>query len=269
MLKQRILTILILAPVFIWLVLFASSPVFNYAVLCVIAIAAYEWARLSGLSDSWQYLLYAILLPLLALAGQMLLPVEDYRYFIYSPALLWWLLVSGWIIAHRQQAAAPISPSLRLAMGIATLLPAWFALVELHGLPQGRQWVLFLFLIIWAADIGAYVAGKLYGRTKLAPAISPAKSLEGLAGGLLSVAAVSYAGSVYFSVDSSFLLLGLAVTTALISVFGDLFESLLKRMAGYKDSGSILPGHGGVLDRIDSVTAAAPVFVLLFLIGSV
>jgi phosphatidate cytidylyltransferase len=263
MLKERILTIAILAPVFIWLVLIATSVVFANVMLCVIAVAAYEWARLSGLTRIWQRLLYAAILPALAVAGQALLPAEQYPYLIYAPAFVWWLLVSGWLIFHRLHFSATIPPAFRLALGIGILLSAWFALVELHGLPEhGPQWVLFLCLIVWAADIGAYVAGKLYGRTKLAPAISPAKTLEGLAGGLLAVAAVGYAGGIYFAASSNYLLLSLVLLTALISVSGDLFESLLKRMAGCKDSGTILPGHGGVLDRIDSVIAAAPVFVL-------
>jgi phosphatidate cytidylyltransferase len=125
---------------------------------------------------------------------------------------------------------------------------------------RGPEWVLLLCLLVWAADIGAYIAGKLYGRIKLAPAISPGKTLEGLAGGLIAAGIVVYIAAFYFNSMPVAMLVMLGMVTAALSVIGDLFESLMKRMAEVKDSGSLLPGHGGVLDRIDSMTIAAPLF---------
>jgi phosphatidate cytidylyltransferase len=262
MLKQRILTIAVAAPVFIALVLYSSSSIFSYAILLLLLPAAYEWAQLSGLRTAAARIFYTT-----TYAGLILLAIrfpisESYRAWIYAAALCWWLLAGAWLIAYQRDRFVVRSPALKLIMGLLTLLPPWFALTAIHDVPTaGPEWVLLLFLLVWAADIGAYIAGKLYGRIKLAPAISPGKTLEGLGGGLIGAAIVVVIASFHF--DSPVLpltLLGMA--TAAFSVVGDLFESLMKRMADVKDSGSLLPGHGGVLDRIDSMTIAAPLFAL-------
>ncbi|HEX5055063.1 MAG TPA: phosphatidate cytidylyltransferase [Gammaproteobacteria bacterium] len=262
MLKQRILTIAVAAPVFIALVLYSSTPIFSYAILLLLLPAAYEWARLSGLRSVAACACYAILhAGLILLAMRLPLP-ESYRTWIYAAALCWWLVAGVWLIAYQRSRFVVRSRVLKLIIGLLTLLPPWFALTAIHAAPaSGPRWVLLLFLLVWAADIGAYIAGKLYGRTKLAPAISPGKTLEGLAGGLIGAAIVVAIASFYF--DSPVLPLTLlGIATAAFSVIGDLFESLMKRMADVKDSGSLLPGHGGVLDRIDSMTIAAPLFAL-------
>jgi phosphatidate cytidylyltransferase len=146
--------------------------------------------------------------------------------------------------------------------GVLALVPAWLALVRLRlDVPRGAEWMLFTLILVFAADIGAFFAGRRYGRVRLAPAVSPGKTWEGVLGGAAMSALVALAGSEWFGVPvQSFLPLCLA--TVAFSIVGDLTESLLKRFAGVKDSGTLFPGHGGVMDRIDSVTGAAP--VLLF-----
>ncbi len=146
--------------------------------------------------------------------------------------------------------------------GLPVLVPAWLALSYLHRVPErGPQLTLFLLLLVFAADIGAYFAGRAFGRLKLAPQVSPGKTWEGVIGGLSSAALIAYAGALWFKFDT-IAILGLGCAVALVSVVGDLTESMFKRHVGLKDSGAILPGHGGMLDRLDSITAAAPVFAL-------
>jgi phosphatidate cytidylyltransferase len=260
MLKQRIITIVIAAPVFIALVLYSPPSLFSYAVLLLLLPAAYEWARLSGLHGIVAAVCYSLLCGgLMALA--IVFPVTESYAWIYAVTLCWWLVAGVWLVAYQRGRYAIRSRALKLLMGLLTLLPAWFALTWIHAAPEfGPEWVLLLFLLVWAADIGAYIAGKLYGCIKLASAISPGKTLEGLAGGLIAAALVAGLAFLYFDNTPFVMLFVLGMTTAAFSVIGDLFESLMKRMADVKDSGSLLPGHGGVLDRIDSVTIAAPWF---------
>jgi len=148
--------------------------------------------------------------------------------------------------------------------GPFVLLPAWLALVRLHAQGptlDGPQLLTFLLLLVVAADVGAYFAGRAFGKHKLAPRVSPGKTWEGVAGGLAGASLLALAGALWFELPLPRFVL-LCVLVVMISVVGDLAESLFKRHAGVKDSGSILPGHGGILDRIDSLTAAGPCFVL-------
>jgi len=154
---------------------------------------------------------------------------------------------------------------LKLAAGTLAIVPAWAALVLVHhGEPNGHRWLLTALAIVWAADSGAYFAGRAFGRRKLAPRISPNKTVEGLLGGLAAglVVALGFGWLAGVAAADIGWLLLVAALAVLASVLGDLFESLLKRHAGAKDSGSVIPGHGGVLDRIDGVLAALPVFAL-------
>lgn len=146
------------------------------------------------------------------------------------------------------------------------LIPAWAALTAIKALPDGEWLILLLLLLVWGADTGAYFTGRALGKRKLMPRVSPGKTLEGVYGGLVVcvVIAAIYAFFRELSLNSAVFLMLLAVLTAVASVLGDLFESMFKRERGIKDSGTLLPGHGGVLDRIDSITAAAPIFFIRF-----
>jgi len=201
---------------------------------------------------------------------------RDSSLFLFRLAALagvaWWLVALLWLRFYTF-GAAPDSPArvLKLLAGTMAVIPAWAALVLIHASSdQGHLWLLTSLAVVWAADSGAYFAGRRFGRRKLAPRISPNKTWEGLAGGLVAGVLVATAFGFGLGVPSWQLvdaaqlpwLLLVTVVTVFASVLGDLFESLLKRHAGAKDSGHIIPGHGGVLDRVDGVLAALPVFVV-------
>src|SRR5258707_12739507 len=178
--------------------------------------------------------------------------------FVLTVGVLLWLVAVAWI-AFAPQRVSPWSAALA---GLLALVPAWLALVRLRfDLPRGAEWMIFALLLVFAADIGAFFAGRRFGRLRLAPAVSPGKTWEGVLGGAGASALVAIAGSGWFGVPL-YTFLPLCLAAVAFSVVGDLTESLLKRFAGVKDSGTLFPGHGGVMDRIDSVTGAAP--VLLF-----
>ena len=178
-------------------------------------------------------------------------------------ALAFWLLAVGAVLTFPRAFAAGVV----VVSGFVVLLPSWSLLVRLHGaMPHGPGLAMTLLAIVWAADVGAYAFGRWLGRTKLAPAVSPGKTWEGLAGGLLLAALAAGTAAVWLDLPVV-RLAALGIVTALMSALGDLTQSMFKRNAGLKDSGKLLPGHGGVLDRIDSLTAAIPVFaggLLLF-----
>jgi phosphatidate cytidylyltransferase len=172
--------------------------------------------------------------------------------------------VVGWFFALVLVVQYPrsFSPTFVALAGIVVLLPSWALLVRLHKEGAlGAELAFTLLLIVWAADVGAYAFGRLLGRTKLAPAVSPGKTWEGVTGGLLAAGLAAAMAAGWLGLPTA-RLVALGVATALISVLGDLTQSMFKRNVGLKDSGKLLPGHGGVLDRIDSLTAAVPAFVV-------
>jgi phosphatidate cytidylyltransferase len=185
----------------------------------------------------------------------------------------WWLLACVWL-RHFAFGAAPTGENrnLKLLAGAFVIVPAWVALVQVHdeSRPHAHAWTLLALVIVWAADIGAYFSGRAFGRRKLAPQISPGKTWAGAWGALVSGVLVMLAGGWLLGVRDAHLL-GLAVLAPVMvaaSIVGDLLESLMKRHAQVKDSGTLFPGHGGLLDRLDSVFAALPVFALgLLLLG--
>lgn len=262
MLKLRILTALVMVPLVIWALFAWSHTAFTIFLGLFILIGAWEWTALCGLKKLPTRLPY---LALVAIAGGFLFVTPALTLPLMGLAILWWLWIFIELIAYPNvQQGFLASRTGKLLSGFMVLLPAWIALPVLRGLPPHSAWLaLFLLLIVWAADTGAYFAGHRWGKTKLAPHVSPGKTWEGVAGGLVVVLVLALATGVYVGHYSGQILLAwvlLAIVTAFVSVLGDLFESRLKRAAGVKDSGSLFPGHGGVLDRIDAFTAAAPVF---------
>ncbi len=266
-LRLRLLTAAVLAPLFLAAILWLPTPYVMALFALVVAQGAWEWGDLAGLRGHGRLVyVLAIILLLVLLTSQ--LGHVWLLWLVLVLALLWWLAALAWI--RRCEAAglpqAGDGPSLPLALaGVVVLVPVWTALTVLHGNGGvGIGLLLILLGIVWGADSGAYFAGRRWGRRKLAPRISPGKTWEGAAGGVVVAVAIALSGAWLLGFRST-ALLGfalLAVVTALFSIVGDLLESLLKRRRGVKDSGSLLPGHGGVLDRIDSLTAAAPVYVL-------
>jgi phosphatidate cytidylyltransferase len=270
-LGRRVITALVLAPLAVAAVLGLETDLFRWAAAIVPLIAAGEWLRLSGISGGGATLGYLLLTAIyMGILGAV--EAQGAAFYPGLPVALFWVVLSPLLMAWRTRpigASSRPSRSLLLA-GPLLLGGAWLALVAVHRVePGGARLALFLLVLTWAVDSAAYFAGRRFGRHKLAPAISPGKTFEGAWGGLVvaGIAALAYAG--IWGKDlplAGFVVLVLLVTV--VSVTGDLFESLIKRRHGVKDSGTLLPGHGGILDRIDSLVAAAPVFYAgLWLLG--
>lgn len=263
-LKRRLLTAAVLIPLFVWAVLAWPGPLFAALIGLVIVVGAWEWSRLIALPPPGRVIFTGAvgvcLLLFYPLAGTTLAVTVS-----AVVSVLLWTVLAVRMARHRCRAlpAQAWNPLGGAALGVAVLVPAWWAVVSLRALgEQGPAWVLLLFTLVWCADSGAYFAGRRFGRHKLAPAISPGKSIEGVAGGVVAAALAALIGGemLAWSGGAWLGLVLLTVVTAALSVVGDLLVSVGKRRAGVKDSGHFLPGHGGALDRIDSITAAAPVF---------
>ncbi len=253
-LARRALTACLLLVVFVPAVLWAPHWLWGVLVAGVVALAAFEWARLSHFGPRGARA-YAGALALFALAAPPLLATQwdDVKIGLIALAVAFWLLVVPLWLAGQWRVS---QPGLRAAVGAAVLLPTWAALLELHA--RGPAILLGVMAIVWIADSAAYFAGRAFGRHKLAPAISPGKTWEGVGGALAALAAYAWLLSVYAGLPRMALLFALAGLLYL-SILGDLFESWIKRVSGMKDSGTLLPGHGGVLDRIDALTSTLPI----------
>jgi phosphatidate cytidylyltransferase len=256
-LRKRVLTAVVLAAALIVILLFLPVWATVVALTVMLLAGAWEWSAFLRLSTAARRLIYVALVALLLPLAWRISADPDGRDLILLAAVLWWVTAFMWI------AFAPRLVS-RWAAGVAgvlALVPAWLALVWLRLAPPHGQWVLFTLILVWVADIGAFFAGRRFGRIRLAPEVSPGKTWEGVLGGVALSAFVAVGGSLWFRVPLE-VFLPLCLATVAFSVIGDLTESLLKRYAGMKDSGSLFPGHGGVMDRIDSLTGAAPVLLL-------
>jgi phosphatidate cytidylyltransferase len=261
MLRTRILTGCTLGALLL-LGIFLLPPC--WAVLAwaaVFSIGAWEWAGFGSLRGLFPRALYAFMAALALLAAWRWTQDAGHLIFLLSVACAWWLIAGLWL----SLAPARHRPALTLVCGFAVLAPAFVALARLQisagGFARGPLIVLWLVLMVCAADIGAYFAGRAFGRRKLAPRVSPGKTWEGAVGGLAMVALVAAGGALYFSLRP-LAIVAFGCGVGIFSIIGDLTESMFKRAAALKDSGTLLPGHGGLLDRIDSVTAAAPLYAL-------
>ncbi len=255
MLGQRVLTAIIALAV-LAIVMFVLPPAVARIVITLLMLgAAWEWSgfifREQKLQRSLYVLFIAILLGLLFMELHESVLVNS----VLRISLGWWLAALAWMFFYPTPIARPVA----WICGALVIVPAWLALDLLYL--RRPELLLFALLIVWVADIGAYFVGKGFGRVKLAPRISPGKTWEGVLGGLCAVMLLAAAGAPLLGIDIA-VLLPFCLAVAMISIVGDLTVSMFKRNAGMKDSGTLFPGHGGVLDRIDSVTAAAPLFVL-------
>ena len=272
MTRTRTITALVMAPVAIAAILLLQTPWLVALVALLFLMGMWEWFKLVEIDDtlSRTILLAANLLLMVLLvwasAGSLVL-----FQIVTLVGVVWWLLALLWLrFFNFASDHETYARGFKLAAGTLAIVPAWCALGLIHaGQPYGHRWLLVALMIVWAADSGAYFAGRhfggrLFGNRKLAPRISPNKTLEGLLGGLLAGVVVgllctTFTGLALVQVPA---FIAVAVATVLFSVVGDLFESLLKRHVGAKDSGTLIPGHGGLLDRLDGVLAALPVFAL-------
>ncbi len=267
MLKQRIITALILAPLTLWAIFTLSTPLFALMFAVVFALAAWEWSRLVGYQVTGR-VLYLVALMLLSAGTFLCLGFMPFAVLLALAALLWWTVALVAVLRYPNGSGVwRDSHGARAVAGVLVLLPAWAALVLLHR-EAGPGYVILLMLLVWGADTGAYFAGRRFGKHKLAPRVSPGKSWEGVYGALLMTLLLALVGYYWLSPSVSagtFVLLCLLSVS--ISVLGDLNESMFKRIVDIKDSGGLLPGHGGVMDRIDSLTAAAPLYAVGVLWG--
>lgn len=263
MLLTRVLTALVLLPLAIAGMLLLPTGGVALVLGLVLLIGAWEWGLLTRLSSKAARGLFVTLAGLFMLGLWWLPP--GYGTLVLWGSILWWLVAFNFLLRFPRvwDVSVSLAP-LAILLGLLLLAAPFLALVQLHSSANGPQLMLCLFILIWAADTGAYFAGRALGRHKLAPRVSPGKTVEGALGGIgLSLFAAAL-GAWWFEYHGQaavlFVLLGGVV--ALVSIVGDLTISMFKRQAGVKDSGSIFPGHGGVLDRLDSLLAAAPFFVL-------
>ncbi len=261
MLKQRILTALILIPLFVWLVLKLSIVAFFVLTTVIIMAGAFEWSGFMGMTNLKLRFIYPILILVLAI-GSLILPIQT----VLFAATFWWLIALLLILFYpKGKDQWGKGKVWRGLMGVFVLVPCWLAINVLHSAEDnGPYLVLFLFVLIWGADIAAFFVGKKWGKHKLAPVVSPGKSWEGCMGALFITTLIAVGALMALRVPMGdwIKFLVLVWITLIFSIIGDLFESILKRNVGLKDSGQLLPGHGGLLDRIDSLTAAAPIFAL-------
>ncbi|HEV2608087.1 MAG TPA: phosphatidate cytidylyltransferase [Xanthomonadaceae bacterium] len=266
--KQRIVTTVVLTPLVVG-AMFLPTPYVAAIAAGIFVFGLWEWSRLVGIDEPLSRALYV----LANIALMTALP-WGHGLPLFGPVCLigvvWWLVALLWLLRPDVgRDGGWWSRSIKLAAGTLSIVPAWCALVLLHHGssmathtdPNGPRWALLGLVMIWVADSFAYFFGVRYGKRKLVPDISPGKTWVGLWGGVIGALAVGLAGAQFVGVKQAQLpsMAALALLTVTASVVGDLFESLMKRHSGYKDSGTLIPGHGGVLDRVDSLLAALPV----------
>jgi len=275
MLKQRLITAIILIVLFLGAIFNVDTQGLGVLLAVLVAAGAWEWAGLMRLSSALLKSLYLLATVfLLYFSFELLANPSLLENLLIVSALFWLCALLFLCYANATQMnikAWHISPVISGFIGVLLLLPTWLALLYIHGsLQQGEWFLLFLMVLIWGADSGAYFAGRAWGKNKLAVVVSPGKTWEGFAGAMLIAVVLAIAAAAYWYSDlkPQVMFVLLCLFTVIFSVVGDLFESLFKRQAGVKDSSKLLPGHGGVLDRIDSLTAAAPIFTLgMILLG--
>lgn len=278
--KQRIITALILAPLVI-LGMF-ELPFVGFMLMLggITLIGLWEWTQFieSGSRSTKMVLLVSVFLTTFYFIPSESLITPAFNSGLALTVIMgaiWWLVASALAISYPQSTHLwKESDLLRFVFGLLTLLPFFWSIVVLRAINidtdfyYGAKLVMYVCALVWAADSGAYFTGKRFGKHKMAPSVSPNKTVEGLVGGIIVAMLVGWGMATWFDLQFStpWLMMLLTLVTVVISVLGDLVESMFKRVAGIKDSSNIIPGHGGVLDRIDSLTAAFPVFTFLYFI---
>lgn len=277
MLRQRVITGLIMVGGFFAALAFVPLPGLAIIFGIIVTLGAWEWARLAGFTSPISRVLFALVLVACLAAfyhychlGEA--PAEKDVRPVFGLACLWWSVALLWVRGYPSSAILWRSVAVRSLMGLIILAPAWVSAIYLLSLSRGGVLMVAMVLVVAVADIGAYFSGKAFGRHKLARHVSPAKTWEGFWGGVLACLVLSVVAWYLLPAQMEHIGLGSVITVVLVtgvaSVVGDLTVSMVKRESGVKDSGNLLPGHGGILDRLDSLCAAAPVFALgLFMVG--
>jgi len=262
MLKQRIITALILLPIALCGFFLLEGTGFALFIGLVVTLGAWEWARLAGFDAQPMRIAYAAVVALMLLIMHILPGLAPW---VLGASVIWWGIATYLVLTYPRSSEHWASAACKLVIGLLILLPAWQGLVEIKKYPLGNWLIMAVMVLVWGADIGAYFSGRAFGKRKLAPLVSPGKSWEGVYGGLALSLVITVLVGFFRDWTVAELFKGLigAAVIVFISVVGDLTESMFKRQSGIKDSSNLLPGHGGVLDRIDSLTAAIPVFAVL------
>jgi phosphatidate cytidylyltransferase len=296
MLWQRILTVLVLLPLVVFAIFFLPLETFNKVIGIIILIGFWEWTGFIKkmqfihrvayliLSAGLMWLVYKNSLPVAYWNGWVFphnfsewFHLRDAAFISLILGAIWWFIAFVLVLVYPKYSQTMINNIvLMMLIGWLILIPTWVAITGLRSIGialdfyRGSSLLLFVLCIVWAADTGAFVSGKLFGKHKLAAHVSPKKTWEGVFGGALLASLVVYLAIDLLSIPKTeqFTLIILAVVLVIFSVIGDLTESIFKRLSGVKDSGNILPGHGGILDRIDALTSAMPLALLgLTLLG--
>ena len=262
MLKQRIITALILLPIDLCGFFLLEGSAFALFIGLVVTLGGWEWARLAGFNEQSMRVAYAAAVALMLFVMHLLPGLAPW---ILGASVLWWGIATYLVLTYPRSSDHWASAACKLVIGLLILLPAWQGLVLIKQEPLGNWLIMAVMVLVWGADIGAYFSGRAFGKRKLAPLVSPGKSWEGVYGGLALSLIITVLVGFFRDWTVAELFKGLigAALIVFISVVGDLTESMFKRQSGIKDSSNLLPGHGGVLDRIDSLTAAIPVFAVL------
>lgn len=274
MFKQRVITALILAPLMIGGIFFLPIEQFAYFIGFIITVAAWEWANLSGYTSPAIRFVYAgLVAAAVFVTAYFINSYPELHSVILAVGAFWWLIACFLVMQYPKKVSLWQAKPVRALLGFFVLIPMWVGFMTLKSQEHSSLIIVYVMLLIWGADTGAYFAGKAWGKAKLAPNVSPGKSWAGFWGGLATTGLIAIVFSLSvnkwlspMSVDDFTLLAIITFITAIISVMGDLVESMMKRHRGIKDSSQLLPGHGGVLDRIDSMASAVPVFAFFMLL---
>lgn len=267
MLETRVITALVIIPLLVSAVLLLSVKSLAFIFGVVIIIGAWEWSRLSGFTSMISRLAYIALTIFIMLQSYNWIEQPKLLSYMLYAVFIWWLFAFLWltITSPDKLLANVLNVYIRGLIGLILLVPAWLSLLALHTQGNNGPYLLLaFFILIWVADSGAYYSGKIFGCRKLAPVISPGKTIEGVYGALCAAFLASIIIALFLDYNFLQIIIFSSITLFCIifSIIGDLFESVAKRNAGIKDSGTFFPGHGGVMDRIDSLTSAAPLFLL-------
>ncbi|OCF92526.1 hypothetical protein B6D12_04675 [Gilliamella apicola] len=276
MLIQRLLAAIVLIPLVIILLFFTQLSIFASIMIAVVGIAAWEWSQFLHITKKHSRLIFAFFIAVI-LALLYFMPISfELKSRLYnivlSLSIIWWLVALYLVISYPKTIHYWSNAAVKLIFAFFTLVPFFLSMITLRSINYhsncytGAILLLYVFVLVWATDTGAYFVGRTFGKRKLAPKVSPGKTVEGFIGGVsvaLLISLIVYYSNLFnikfnvFFISSFFAIL--------VSVLGDLTESMFKREAGIKDSGNLIPGHGGILDRIDSLTAAVPIFTVLSL----
>jgi phosphatidate cytidylyltransferase len=261
----RILSGIVLIPIVLWIILGGNPQVFQVFVLIICLLGAWEWSNFMNLTSNYRRFIYLVLI----LAGLFFAEFIPSIYILWAGAI-WWVYAIGQLIRYHKNPDPSIHTFWMGLLGFLVIIPTWAGLTTLRIQGEhGAGWVLLYLVMLWSTDSGAYLTGKFLGKHKLAPNLSPNKTIEGAIGGFVTLLIVALIGVFILHIPSSQWLIYFigAILLNVFSVIGDLYESMLKRKRGIKDSGNVIPGHGGILDRIDGLLASIPVFALVVILA--